>query len=145
MRDLKYYKDLKYRMAVEFHPEDSAYFVKFPDLSGCIADGKTPEEAVKIASAKIAAIAKKLAKGADFTQLAKEELEEERRLVYVGVTRAKKQLYLTYAGRRMIFGQSGSSYPSRFLSEISESLIENTNSSYWLNNDFSSTSLMDEF
>ncbi|MDP2277846.1 MAG: type II toxin-antitoxin system HicB family antitoxin [Nitrospirota bacterium] len=47
MRDLKYYKDLKYRMAVEFHPEDSAYFVKFPDLSGCIADGKTPEEAVK--------------------------------------------------------------------------------------------------
>src|SRR3989344_1399778 len=74
-----------------------------------------------------------------------EELEEERRLVYVGVTRAKKQLYLTYAGRRMIFGQSGSSYPSRFLSEISESLIENTNSSYWLNNDFSSTSLMDEF
>lgn len=47
MRDLKYYKGLKYRMAVEFHPEDSAYFVKFPDLSGCIADGKTPEEAVK--------------------------------------------------------------------------------------------------
>ena len=51
MRDLKYYKDLKYRMVAEFHPEDNAYFVKFPELPGCIADGKTPAEAVKRALA----------------------------------------------------------------------------------------------
>lgn len=66
-----------------------------------------------------------------------EELEEERRLAYVGITRAKRQLYLTFASRRMIFGQSGSSYPSRFLSEIPEHLIENTHSSHWLNTNFS--------
>lgn len=66
-----------------------------------------------------------------------EELEEERRLAYVGITRAKRQLYLTFASRRMIFGQSGSSFPSRFLSEIPEHLIENTHSSHWLNTNFS--------
>src|SRR3989344_3926075 len=54
-----------------------------------------------------------------------EELEEERRLAYVGITRAKKQLYLTFASKRLLFGQSGTSYPSRFLSEIPENLIEN--------------------
>ncbi|MBI5676288.1 MAG: type II toxin-antitoxin system HicB family antitoxin [Nitrospirae bacterium] len=47
MRDLKYYKELHYRMVVEFHPEDNVYFVSFPELPGCIADGKTPTEAVK--------------------------------------------------------------------------------------------------
>jgi antitoxin HicB len=45
-KDLKYYKDLKYRMIVEYFPEDQAYFVKFPELPGCIADGSIPEEAV---------------------------------------------------------------------------------------------------
>lgn len=54
-----------------------------------------------------------------------EELEEERRLAYVGITRAKEKLFLTYARRRLIFGQSGSSLPSRFLSEIPENLLEN--------------------
>ncbi len=54
-----------------------------------------------------------------------EELEEERRLAYVGITRAKERLFLTYARRRLIFGQSGSSLPSRFLSEIPEKLLEN--------------------
>lgn len=68
-----------------------------------------------------------------------EELEEERRLAYVGITRAKKQLFLTLASRRMIFGQSGTSYPSRFLADIPEHLIENSQNprGYFLNNDFS--------
>ncbi|MEK7521857.1 MAG: UvrD-helicase domain-containing protein [Patescibacteria group bacterium] len=66
-----------------------------------------------------------------------EELEEERRLAYVGITRAKNQLYLTFASRRLIFGQSGSSFPSRFLSEIPENLIENVQTSHWLNTNFS--------
>lgn len=55
-----------------------------------------------------------------------EELEEERRLAYVGITRAREKLFLTYARRRLIFGQSGSSLPSRFLSEIPEKLLENS-------------------
>lgn len=54
-----------------------------------------------------------------------EELEEERRLAYVGITRAKQLLYLTLATRRMIFGQTNYSAPSRFLQDIPEHLIEN--------------------
>ncbi len=46
------------------------------------------------------------------------DIEEERRLMYVGVTRAKEKLYLLHAKKRMIFGEKRSSYPSRFLSEL---------------------------
>lgn len=53
-----------------------------------------------------------------------DELEEERRLMYVGITRAKQILYLTFANRRLIFGSRQSSLPSRFLSEIPENLLE---------------------
>ena len=52
------------------------------------------------------------------------ELEEERRLCYVAITRAKHQLYLTYARRRLYFGSRMSNTVSRFLSEIPESLLE---------------------
>ncbi len=45
------------------------------------------------------------------------ELEEERRLFYVGITRAKKKLYITYARRRFIFGRRGDSVKSRFIDE----------------------------
>jgi DNA helicase-2/ATP-dependent DNA helicase PcrA len=69
-----------------------------------------------------------------------EELEEERRLAYVGITRAKELLYLTFASKRMIFGQTGTSFPSRFLAEIPEHLIDTVYSSFFLNNDFSSFS-----
>ncbi len=54
-----------------------------------------------------------------------EEIEEERRLAYVAITRAMDRLYITYARRRLIFGQSGSSAPSRFLAEIPENLFDN--------------------
>jgi antitoxin HicB len=47
MKDLKEYKNLKYRMVIEYHPEDEAYFVKFPELPGCVADGATAEKALK--------------------------------------------------------------------------------------------------
>jgi len=46
------------------------------------------------------------------------QLEEERRLFYVGVTRAKKRLYITYASRRFIFGRRTEATKSRFLEEI---------------------------
>lgn len=53
------------------------------------------------------------------------DIEEERRLCYVGITRAKKQLYLTAARERMQYGRSVFNLPSRFLKEIPASLIEN--------------------
>ena len=53
-------------------------------------------------------------------------MEEERRLAYVGITRAEKRLYLTHASSRTLFGKSNYNMPSRFISEISEELIETT-------------------
>jgi DNA helicase-2/ATP-dependent DNA helicase PcrA len=53
-----------------------------------------------------------------------EELEEERRLCYVGMTRAQSQLVLTSAARRRVFGEYQSTEPSRFLDEIPAALIE---------------------
>jgi DNA helicase-2/ATP-dependent DNA helicase PcrA len=53
-----------------------------------------------------------------------EELEEERRLCYVGMTRAQSQLILTSAARRRVFGEYQSTDPSRFLDEIPPELVE---------------------
>jgi DNA helicase-2/ATP-dependent DNA helicase PcrA len=52
------------------------------------------------------------------------ELEEERRLAYVGITRAQERLYLTHAWSRTLFGQTQYNPPSRFLGEIPEALLE---------------------
>ena len=52
------------------------------------------------------------------------ELEEERRLCYVGITRAKERLYITNAKRRMLFGNTNMNQPSRFIAEIDGNLIE---------------------
>jgi DNA helicase-2/ATP-dependent DNA helicase PcrA len=54
-----------------------------------------------------------------------ENLEEERRLFYVGMTRAKQELYLTYAEERFLNGEYRHNEPSRFLDEIDENLKEN--------------------
>ncbi|MFL2028999.1 DNA helicase PcrA [Loigolactobacillus zhaoyuanensis] len=53
-----------------------------------------------------------------------DELEEERRLAYVGITRAKKKLYLTNAYSRMLYGRTQSNPASRFVGEIDEDLIK---------------------
>ena len=53
-----------------------------------------------------------------------EELEEERRLAYVGITRAQDRLYLTSAWSRMLFGGTNYNPPSRFLKEIPAPLLE---------------------
>ncbi|MQA30677.1 MAG: AAA family ATPase [Luteitalea sp.] len=53
-----------------------------------------------------------------------EELEEERRLCYVGMTRARQRLVLTGAARRRIFGEYQSSEPSRFIDEVPQELID---------------------
>lgn len=53
-----------------------------------------------------------------------DQLEEERRLAYVGITRAEEQLYLTLAESRWIYGQQQYNTPSRFLREIPDELID---------------------
>lgn len=58
------------------------------------------------------------------TLLDPSEMEEERRLAYVGITRAMDKLYLTYARSRMWFGQRNSNTISRFISDIPEHLLE---------------------
>ncbi len=58
------------------------------------------------------------------------QLEEERRLAYVGMTRAKELLYLLYAARRLYFGQRTSNPPSRFLIDIPEDLLETVENTY---------------
>jgi len=58
------------------------------------------------------------------------QLEEERRLAYVGITRAKDVLYLTFANRRYTFGQKQSNPPSRFIVDIPESLLDSDLESY---------------
>lgn len=53
----------------------------------------------------------------------KEQLEEERRLCYVGITRAKEVLFLCYASKRLFYGETSTNAPSRFLSDIPEELL----------------------
>ncbi len=54
-------------------------------------------------------------------------LEEERRLCYVGITRAKEGLYLTNAKRRMLYGRDSQNPPSRFIDEINSEYLEKVN------------------
>ncbi len=56
-------------------------------------------------------------------------LEEERRLCYVGITRAREKLYLTNAKRRMLYGKENINQPSRFIKEIDEKYIEESENS----------------
>ena len=52
------------------------------------------------------------------------EIEEERRLFYVSITRARKELYLTSCRRRMLYGRTEEALPSRFLDELPDDHIE---------------------
>lgn len=58
------------------------------------------------------------------SMFSEEDLEEERRLAYVGITRAKKKLYLISSQQRMLYGQTSRNMPSRFLREIPTSVID---------------------
>jgi len=76
------------------------------------------------------------------------EMEEERRLCYVGITRAKEKLYLTYAKSRMLFGNTTYTRPSRFIDEIPPDLLDypesrlyNNNSGYRLTNHATDTDM----
>ena len=59
-----------------------------------------------------------------------EEMEEERRLCYVAMTRAKEKLYLTCASQRMLFGRTSANRPSRFVEEIPPEHLERSGRSY---------------
>lgn len=54
----------------------------------------------------------------------RDEIEEERRLCYVGITRAKEKLYLTYANKRLFFGTRTQNMISRFIADIPESDLD---------------------
>ncbi|KXB87930.1 DNA helicase PcrA [Veillonella parvula] len=58
------------------------------------------------------------------TLMNSEEIEEERRLAYVGITRAEKELYISNATTRTVFGRTSSYLPSRFIDEIPEELVD---------------------
>jgi DNA helicase-2/ATP-dependent DNA helicase PcrA len=53
-----------------------------------------------------------------------EEMEEERRLAYVGITRAEEELFITHARMRTLYGRTNTNAPSRFINEIPEELFE---------------------
>ena len=57
------------------------------------------------------------------------EIEEERRLMYVAITRAMKKLYITNAKKRMLYGEEKNNIPSRFINEIDEKLLNIENAS----------------
>ena len=60
------------------------------------------------------------------TLMNENEVEEERRACYVGITRAEKKLYLSYAYSRTLYGRESANSPSRFIEEIPENLMEET-------------------
>lgn len=76
--------------------------------------------------------------------LSSAELEEERRLCYVGVTRAKQKLYLTYSRQRLYFGQRTNNLVSRFLSDIPEDLLSSRVSYHDFDDDLSDDVNLDE-
>ena len=64
----------------------------------------------------------------EMSRYSPEDLEEERRLAYVGITRAKQELYISHSVTRMLYGRTCRNEPSRFLYEIDEAYVENTRS-----------------
>ena len=64
----------------------------------------------------------------EMSKYSEADLEEERRLAYVGITRAKKELYISNSVSRMLYGRTQRNEPSRFLREIEPEYIEETRS-----------------
>ena len=68
-----------------------------------------------------------------------EEIEEERRLAYVGITRAEKELYISNATTRTVFGRTSSYLPSRFIDEIPAELVDSLRAKRRIPNDIKPT------
>lgn len=121
--------------------EDDRSLVAFLTDLALIADIDSMDEAAIDAEEKITLMTLHSAKGLEFPvvfligmeenifphsrSLADEdEMEEERRLAYVGITRAEKELFLTHASMRTLYGRTNMNPVSRFIHEIPEELIE---------------------
>lgn len=76
--------------------------------------------------------------------LSKPDLEEERRLAYVGITRASEYLYLTFTQSRLYFGSRSSNMPSRFLSEIPDTYFERSSKRLGMTSQKSATRAINE-
>jgi DNA helicase II / ATP-dependent DNA helicase PcrA len=117
--------------------ENSQYFLENVAL---VQDGYLLEQKTGTKSTGISLMSLHSAKGLEFeivfmvgmeegllphnrSMLSEEDLEEERRLCYVGITRAKQQLFFSYARNRYTFGNQQQNLPSRFLTEVSSNLI----------------------
>jgi len=121
--------------------------LKFPDLTNflenvsLVEQEHMPDKTTEIKRDAVTLMTLHAAKGLEFSRvfmigmeeglfphsrslMDKNELEEERRLCYVGMTRAKEKLFLTYARKRMFFGQRTSSMVSRFILELPENMLE---------------------
>lgn len=72
----------------------------------------------------------------------REEMEEERRLCYVAITRAKQNLTITHAKQRMLYGRTNASLPSRFLKEIPEDIIVRKGATYSPSTSYSAASYL---
>lgn len=120
--------------------EDKTLVAFLTDLA-LIADIDQVDEEETEAEEKITLMTLHAAKGLEFpvvfligleenvfphsrSMLDEEEMEEERRLAYVGITRAEKELYMTHAKMRTLFGRTNMNPVSRFINEIPEELID---------------------
>ncbi len=116
---------------------------EFPDLGNFLENAalSESEDKRKSANAKITLMTIHAAKGLEFdnvfivgleeglfphsrTLMSRDEIEEERRLMYVAMTRAKKNLTVSFARSRLVYGGRTSPFPSRFISEIPEGLLK---------------------
>lgn len=131
------------RARIENINELLAVASEFPDVRSFLENAalSESEERAKSFGAKITLMTVHAAKGLEFdnvfvvgleeglfphsrTLMNKEEIEEERRLMYVAMTRARKKLTLSFARSRLVFGGRAANFPSRFLSEIPEHLLK---------------------
>src|SRR5690625_1242939 len=130
-------------VAIDFeknNAEDDVSLVAFLTDLALIADIDSLDETEKDQQSKITLMTLHAAKGLEFPVVFligleesifphfrsfdnEQEMEEERRLAYVGMTRAEEQLFLTHASTRTIYGQQRSNDLSRFVMEITEELL----------------------
>lgn len=132
--------------AFEERSDDQSLIAFLTDLA-LISDIDSLEETENPSSGKIVLMTMHSAKGLEFPVVFiigmeenifphsrsigdNAEMEEERRLAYVGITRAEERLYLTCASYRTLYGRSNSNSPSRFLKEISDGIIYPISNSY---------------
>ena len=120
--------------------EDKSLIAFLTDLA-LISDIDKLEETLDISNGQVVLMTLHSAKGLEFpivflagleegifphnrSLMDETEMEEERRLCYVGITRAERELYMTCAGMRMLYGKTQYNSPSRFLEEIPKELLE---------------------